>query len=296
MMKQNDPRKTAQTGQAMAEFLISMSLVMSVLLLGIVMLGKFNDTRNRTLMGSRYVAWERTVWTDGDSAKKLSNDPTTSEGWSITYGSPALSAGKQDSELKSEVIQRIIVGDNVHISGTDRKRSALATSTPAMWQDYGGKPFLTSAGDVNVSTNTGADPASSKTTTALAPFATVATGTGGEYQSRLNLPTRTLRSGTISLSIARDSDVLKRLWPKDDLLPAFSGLTFSDTNVLLANTWVPDGSDSNKAVFTHAVPATNVVLVQPYGYLGLKKYAPEISTIEFGRVQQDIVPSNRLSR
>ena len=53
----------------MAEFLISMTMVMSVLLLAIVMLGKFNDVRNRTLMGSRYVAWERTVWTDGDARK-----------------------------------------------------------------------------------------------------------------------------------------------------------------------------------------------------------------------------------
>src|ERR1700761_8928763 len=61
-MKRINAKRSAQAGQAMAEFLVSMIAVMSVLFLGIVMLGKFNDVRNRTLMGSRYVAWERTVW------------------------------------------------------------------------------------------------------------------------------------------------------------------------------------------------------------------------------------------
>jgi len=55
-MKRLDSKKAAQSGQAMTEFLVSMIAVMSVLFLAIVMLGKFNDVRNRTLMGSRYVA------------------------------------------------------------------------------------------------------------------------------------------------------------------------------------------------------------------------------------------------
>ncbi|RDK01963.1 hypothetical protein [Paraburkholderia lacunae] len=294
-MKRFDTRKPSQAGQAMVEFLVSMTLVMSALLLGIVMLGKFNDIRNRTLMGSRYVAWERTVWSNTDPKKNLVSDPTTAEGWSSTYGSGALTASKVDSELDSEVTQRVLARDNSPISSTDRKQTRLAATQPAMWNDYGGKPLLATAGDVVVSTSAGADPASSQTRYAVNPFGTMATGTGGQYQSQLSLPTRTLQSGTLSISIAQDSDVLKRLWPKDNLLPAFSGLTFSDTNVLMANTWVPDGTDSNKAVFSQAVPAANVVLVQPSGYLGLRKYAPEISSLEFGRVRQDVVPPNRLS-
>ncbi|CAE6763156.1 hypothetical protein R69927_03899 [Paraburkholderia domus] len=285
-----------QSGQAMAEFLIAMTLVMSVLLLGIAMLGKFNDVRNRTLMGSRYVAWERIVWTDGDAKKNLVSDSSTTEGWSSTYGTPALAASKLDSELKNEVMQRVITGDWSTLSGSDRKQIQLSNSLPAMWNDYGGQPLLTSAGDVAVATSVGTDPASSQTRSALVPFSTVATGTGGQYTSKLSLPTRTLQSGTVSISIAQDSDVLKRLWHKDNLLAAFSGLTFSDTNVLMSNTWVPDGSDKNKAVFSQAVPAANVVMVQPYGYLGLQKYAPEISTLEFGRSKQDVVPVTRLSR
>lgn len=280
----------------MAEFLISMTLVMSVLLLGIAMLGKFNDVRNRTLMGSRYIAWERTVWTDTVPKKGFISDPSTTEGWSSSYGSAALAAHKMDEELKSEVIQRVMAGDRSPVSGTDRKYGPSLGSRPAMWDDYGGNPLLASTADVVATTTASENPASSNARAAVTPFGTISTGTGGTYLSKLDLPTRTLQSGTLSISIARDSDVLKRLWPKDHLLPAFSGLTFSDTNVLMANAWVADGSDNAKAVFSQAVPAANVVLVQPYGYLGLQKYAPEISSLQFGLIQQDVVPANRLSQ
>lgn len=293
-MKRINKGTTAQTGQAMVEFLISMIMVMSVLLLAIVMLAKFNDVRNRTLMGARYVAWERTVWTDGDARKNLIGDPATTEGWSGPHGSAALSVSKSDGELKAEMLQRIVAGDGSLISSMDRKLTELPSSQPAMWNDYGGNPLLASADDVVVATNASANPASSRNDIAVAKWPIATTG-GGQYMAQLSLPTRTLQSGTVSISVAQDSRVLKRLWPKDNLVPAFSGLTFSDTNVLMTNTWVPDGSDSNKSVISGAVPAANVALVPPARYQGLKKYAPEISDLEFGLIQQDVVPAGRLS-
>jgi hypothetical protein len=90
--------------------------------------------------------------------------------------------------------------------------------------------------------------------------------------------------------------VLKRLWPKENLVPALRGLTFSDTNVLMANTWVPDGSSNNLAMFSQAVPAANVSLMPSSMYQGMQKYAPEISTLQFGRIQQDVVPPSRLNQ
>ncbi|MFM0508953.1 hypothetical protein [Paraburkholderia sp. RL17-373-BIF-A] len=294
-MKRIDTANVRQTGQAMVEFLISMTMVMSVLLLAIVMLGKFNDIRNRTLMGSRYLAWERTVWTDGDATKNLVSDPTTTEGWSSAYGSAALGTSKLDTELKGEVMQRILAGDGSPVTSADRTQNQLSASQPAMWNDYGGNPLLASAGDVAVGTGVAADLASGQTSSALAQWA-VPTATGNQYLAHLNLPTRSLRSGTLSISVAQNNDVLKRLWPKDDQLPAFSGLTFSDTNVLTTDSWVPDGSDSNKALFSQAVPAANATLVPSTGYRSLQKYAPEISTLEFGRIRQDVVPPTRLNQ
>ncbi|CAD6557658.1 hypothetical protein LMG28727_06407 [Paraburkholderia kirstenboschensis] len=295
MKRTHSGTAAAQAGQAMVEFLVAMITVMSVLMLAIIMLGKFNDVRNRTLMGSRYVAWERTVWTDSDPAKNLAGDPTTTEGWSSNYGSAALAASKTDSDIKGEVLERIMAGDGAAISGTDRNQTQLAATQPAMWNDYGGKPLLASASDVQVSTSAAADPESSRTTSALNKWP-VPTTAGTAYAAQLSLPTRTLQSGAVSVAIAQDSDVLKRLWPKDHLLPAFSGLTFSDTNVLMTNTWVPDGSNSNKAVFSQAVPAANVALVPSNGYQSLQKYAPEITTLQFGRIQQDVVPPSRLNQ
>ena len=283
----------AQAGQAMVEFLVAMITVMSVLMLAIIMLGKFNDVRNRTLMGSRYAAWERTVWTDSDPAKNLAGDPSTTEGWSSKYGSAALAASKTDSDIKGEVLERIMAGDGAAISGSDRNQTQLAATQPAMWNDYGGNPLLASASDVQVSTSAAADPESSHTTSALNKWP-VPGATGASYEAQLSLPTRTLQSSAVSVAIAQDSEVLKRLWPKDHVLPAFSGLTFSDTNVLMTNTWVPDGADSNKAVFSPAVAAANVTLVPPNTYQSLQKYAPEISTLQFGRIQQDVVPPSRL--
>jgi hypothetical protein len=288
-------KASAQSGQAIAEFLVSMTMVMSVLLLAIVMLGKFNDVRNRTLMSSRYVAWERTVWTDGDENRNLAADPATTEGWSSSYGSAALSVSKADAELKAEVMQRLMAGDATPIPGTDREQTGLAASRPAMWKDYGGNPLLASADDVAVGTGVAADPDSARSGAALAHWS-VPTAAGAPYIAHVSVPTSTLQSGSVSISIAQNSDVLKRLWPKNGQFPAFSGLTFADTNVLMSNTWVPDGADSNEKLFGQAVPAAHVTLVPSSGYLGLKKYAPEISTLEFGRIQRDVVPPGRLSQ
>jgi hypothetical protein len=294
-MKRIVARRPAQSGQAMVEFLVSMTAVMAVLFLGIVMLAKFNDVRNRTLMGSRYVAWERTVWTDSDPTKNLARDSTTTEGWSASFGSAALAASKVDSEIQHEVMQRFMGGDGGVPSGRDRRQSQLPGSQPAMWNDYSGQPLLAAAGDVLVTTSVDNDPSNSLATSAGSSFGNVLTAAGARYSAQLNLPTRTLQSGNLSISIAKNNDTLKRLWPKNGLVPVFSGLTFTDTNVLMTNTWVPDGSTSAKALFSQAVPAAQAALIQPSVYQGLQKYAPEITTLQPGRVQQDVVPANRLS-
>lgn len=292
-MKPANLKAGRQAGQAIVEFLVAMILVLSVLLLGIVMLGKFNDVRNRTLMSARYVAWERTVWTDGDLEKNLASNPDTTEGWSSAYGESALSASKTDAELKGEVMQRVIVSDRAPLADQDRRETTLAAVLPAMWNDYGGNPLLASEAAVTVASRATDDPVAANGKDALTQWS-MPTADGGQFDAHLDLPTRTLQAGSVSISVAQNNKVLKRLWPKDDRLPAFNGLTFSDTNVLMTNTWVPDGSDSNKKVFEQAVAAANATIVPSNLYMGLQKYAPEISTLEFGRIEQDVVPPNRL--
>lgn len=94
---------------------------------------------------------------------------------------------------------------------------------------------------------------------------------------------------TVDMPVGQANKALKRLWP------TFNGLTFTDTNVLLTNTWSPDGRSGAVNLFTSAVPAANATLVKPSTYQGLKPYAPEADTVQFGRVQPDVVPADRLS-
>ncbi|MEZ0600642.1 hypothetical protein ACAX43_00545 [Paraburkholderia sp. IW21] len=290
-MKRMNARRASQSGQAIVEFLVATTLVMSVLFLAIVMLGKFNDVRNKTLMGSRYVAWERTVWSDGDSAKNLSSDPASTEAWSASYGQTALSTNKMDDEMRREFLQRFASANGAPIKSTDRNKGSLPSAQQTMWEDHSGKSFLGSANDVSVTTVSSKDPATNLNQYTGSSFGSVQTASGGTYSATMALPTRTLETGTLAIAIAQDSDTLKRLWP------GFTGLSFSDTNVLLTNTWLAEGSANSKALFAKAVPAANTNVVQPSLYNGLQKYAPEIGTtakLEFGRIQQDVLPNDRL--
>lgn len=287
-MKLLRPQDKAQSGQAIAEMLVATTSVLSVLLLAIVMLGKFNDVRNKTLMGSRYVAWERTVWLDSSTTGPNSGSGSDQD-WAKQYGDLAMTVSKSDAEIKNEFLQRTLSTNGTAILGTDRHIAQLPSAQQAMWRDYGGTPFMSSTGNVVASTGTSDDP-SAAVTSNTSSFGKMPTVSGGMYATSMNLPTHNLQSGTLSITVANDSDALKHLWK------GFNGLTFQDTNVLLTNTWLPDGSTKAKAQFAQAVPAANATLINSALYMSMQKYAPEIGStaqIEFGRIQQDVVPNNR---
>ncbi|TAL98983.1 MAG: hypothetical protein EPN73_00040 [Paraburkholderia sp.] len=281
-------RKPSQHGQAMTEFLVATSLVMGVLLFAVATLGKFNDVRNKTLMGARYIAWERTVWGNGAT---MGASPAASgdNDWYAQYGSGTQQPAKSDTELQREVIQRMLAQNGVPIAGGDRLNNRLPAVASAMWEDHGGHAFLGATGDVVVSSSRDESPAANLAQYSADPFGSMSTSDSGTFKASMNLATRNLQTGTLSVSVAKDSDALKNIWP------GFSGLTFSDTNVVLANTWLSEGAAKSERLFTAATPAANASLVNPSLYMGLKKYAPEIDTLQFGRIERDVVPANRLS-
>ncbi|PHS25411.1 MAG: hypothetical protein COA83_05670 [Methylophaga sp.] len=59
---------TKQTGQAMTEFVVSVSYVFLGLFVIVPTFGKIMDLQFQTQQASRYVAWERTVWFDQGEA------------------------------------------------------------------------------------------------------------------------------------------------------------------------------------------------------------------------------------
>ncbi len=64
-----------QGGQAMVEMVAGLALVFVIGFLAMAMFGRLNDVRNKVLIGSRYVAWERTVWINPDDTG------TGTDGW-----------------------------------------------------------------------------------------------------------------------------------------------------------------------------------------------------------------------
>ncbi|WP_241018280.1 hypothetical protein [Paraburkholderia sp. Tr-20389] len=266
-------RARAQSGQALMEFLVATMLATSVLLLGIVMLGRFNDIRNHTLMGARYAAWERTVWIDA-----AASGPTT-RNWFARYGTDALQVQKSDQQIQRELLARLMAGGD-----------AERRSQPAMWKDPSGTALLDDARDVTVRTN---ESGLSLQLDAYMSngFGSMPTAAGGApFSATLDLPSDALRSATLRIATGMHSDALRRLWK------GFDGFVIDDTNVLLANTWLPEGAPRAEALFAQAVPAANAPLIVPSLYRKLRVYAPEIDTLEFGRIRADVVPADRLAR
>lgn len=279
---------TGAKGQAMVEFLVVTMFASGVLFIALAMLGKFSDIRNKTLLGARYAAWERSVWLDAE-ADPSSARARSERDWFAAYGSGALLLTKSDTEIQREFLQRTIAANGAPLLGADRDTDRLPAAGQAMWRDHSGEPLLGAAQDVVASTLAAPIPAAELASYTDAPYGSVRTAAGTTYTATLDLPTRNLQTGTVSVAIGKQSDALKRLWPR------FDGLTFSDTNALLTNTWLPEGSASGRALFTRAVPAAHAELVPSAQYRRLRPYAPEIDTLEFGRVLHDVVPNDRLA-
>jgi hypothetical protein len=280
-------RVCAQSGQALVEFLVATMLGTSVLLLAIVMLGKFNDIRNRTLMGSRYAAWERTVWIDSEAGGSTSRD------WYARNGSDALQLHKNDQEIQRELLARVVAGNGAPIAGTDRSADFGAggqgVSQPAMWKDPGGAALLDDARDVSISTGEADMPTQLDAHTSNG-FGSMPTPSGAPFAATLDLPSRALQTASLRIATGMHSDALRRLWTD------FDGFAIADTNALLTNAWLPEGAVRANALFAQAVPAAHAPLIMPSLYQGLRVYAPEIDTLESGRIRDEVVPADRLAR
>ncbi|GJH06270.1 hypothetical protein [Paraburkholderia terrae] len=280
-------RVRAQSGQALVEFLVATMLAASVLLLAIVMLGKFNDIRNHTLMGSRYGAWERTVWIDSEAGGSTSRD------WYARNGSDALQVHKNDQAIQRELLARVVAGNGAVVAGTDRNAEDGAggqgLSQPAMWKDHSGAALLDDARDVSISTGETDLPTQLDAYTSSG-FGSMLTASGAPFAATLDLPSRALQTASLRIAAGTHSDALRRLWT------GFDGFAIDDTNALLTNAWLPEGAARAKALFAQAVPAANAPLIAPSLYQGLRVYAPEIDALEFGRIRDDVVPVDRLAR
>lgn len=90
---------TRQRGSSMVEFFTSL-LVFVPLFIGIPLLGKYADIKHQTIEASRYVAWERTVYSE--PGVSMRNDS-----WRDSGGGVHLEAEKSSAQIMVEAEQRM---------------------------------------------------------------------------------------------------------------------------------------------------------------------------------------------
>ncbi len=255
-----------QGGQAMLEFVVAAMTVLGVLFLAMAMLGKFSDVRNKALMASRYAGWERTVWTV---------DP----GWATSHGR---FASKSDEDIRSEFVQRVVGHEPSALSAGDRQVRKLPSGMAPMWKDHSGAAFLRNYADVTLASGVSETPAAT-----LKPI-TVGMGAANAVGAGFDLATKNLHRSEVGFSVAGDNAALRALWP------GWSGFAIQDRTVLLTNAWTPDGRSGTLAVVREAVPTSKGGVIDTALTVGLAAFAPEITSLDLGRIRPDVVPADRL--
>ncbi|CAM2156648.1 conserved protein of unknown function [Pararobbsia alpina] len=251
------------SGQALVEVLVIAGGALVVAYLALNMIGHLSDARDRSLMASRYAAWERTVYFDDTS-------------WSPTYGSANT---KSDSQIRSEIAQRVL-GHDTKVSSNDSASNALSATPEPMWRDVAGQDMLRNYNDLQVSHTT-------STTGTVADKSVALLDTLSGIGAGFDLPVKNQQSANVSLRMAYDNPTLSTLWP------SWKGVTFSDHSVVLTNSWTPDGSDKAKAMIADAVPTAKGSLIE-YGLDALAAVGTDITSLDLGRIQPDVVPQDRL--
>jgi len=279
-----------QRGQAMVEMVAGLGMVFIVGFLAMAMLGKLNDVRNKVLIGSRYVAWERTVWTNPDDAG------TGSDGWWYRkFGAGAQGVTKTDDVLANEFLARVVAPRRPSLTSHDGS-IALSAAIPPAWRDPGDTTFVGSARDIVVSTR-----ATDRMTGGLTK---IANKTIGVYQSprvrqevAFQMASRTAQDGQVSVNVGLRGEFAKRLWP------TLSQLTFRDTTTLVTNTWTPDGRlGLVSAVGPEvAAPAAKLdAMLQTRDRQTLVKAMDGVNSVlgpayfKPGRIEADVVPAGVL--
>lgn len=255
--------RTGARGQAMVEVLAVAGSALIIAFLALHMLGHLSDARDRTLSASRYAAWERTVYFD---------DPS----WAPTYGNAIT---KSDAQIRSEIAQRVL-GHDTGLTSNDGSANALASTPEPLWRDVAGKDMLQRYSDLQVSSSSGSTgTAADKALNALG----LVSGIGAGF----DLPVNNQQRANVSLHLGYNSPTLSKLWP------SWQGVTFADHNAVLTNTWTPDGSDKAKAMIANAVPTAKGAVLA-YGLDVLAPLGIDITHLDLGRIEPDVVPKDRL--
>jgi len=263
----------------MVELLIVASFVLIPLFLAIPLLGKYLDVRSNAVQGARYAAWERTVWYGGDAASSI--------GWG-SFTNKWKANAKTDGAIQAELRARQFAetGVNDRFSSAD---GSASLKQKVLWHDRAGTK-MADYQDVGNTIANGKAPGTLNII--LKPIADLAATLGpftlemkGAYTATVNVNVADIDTGSFLLKSTKTN--------------------FSEKNVLLANGWNaagPNATDKTsvkqqvKGLTPTSIIATEVGGVKIIDYVlgALSLFLPEVSKLEPGKIEPDVVPPDRL--
>lgn len=264
----------------MVEFVLAAVLFLIPVFLIVPLLGKYIDMKGTAIMGARYAAWERTVWYGGNAS---------SVSWE--------GADKTDGEIRNEVRSRIFSdrwgSGDTGISANDKSSTGWAgQGRKKSWYNRDGGAMLANYDSVAQTLENRDTPGLANDVLNL--IVTVADAIGpftlemkGLYAAEVSVTANTL---PIGMTLYND--------PAQAFNPG--PLTFSDTNVILSNTWSANGAAHVKKQTEGLTPTSifsNPVIKTIWDIaritLGVVA-APELLFLEIGKIEPDVVPPDRL--
>ncbi len=260
----------------MTEFVIGSVLFALPMLLLIPLMGKYLDMRATAVQGARYVAWERTVFYGGTSA-------------SVTWPANDKDAGT----IQNEVRQRLF-SEGTAIAGGDGAAGGWGGSgIKSNWYNRDGSAMLADYDAVGQSLSNDDTPNIASDLLSLIVTVTDAIGS-------FTLETKGLYTGSVSVGVT--TQPINNSLSFDSASAFDPGtLTFSESNVILANGWEAGGADHVKTQ-TQGLTPTSVFATDPVktifdvvkGVLAAAS-AQELWNLDLGKIEPDVVPPDRLT-
>ena len=300
----------------MVEALIASALVLVPLFLAVPVIAKYLDIRSHVVQAARYAAWERSVWFGGDAAEPMG----------FSSGNTWDANAKDDGVISTEIGARILSESNTGSGFPDgsNSTSGFLYDPQNFWRDRGGN-VLANYGDASgvfsgaaaTVTSPGNYQAPGLFNDLFSPVMKVASvitnftvDTHAQYTAQVGLSVK---------QVAFNPDTGLGGCPgcPIDFLASGTAQNFSETNVLVANTWSANGPGSLKdygddktkgvlkmSVFNQVYGLTPTSLINPPS--GAFRTAldvlqtialiffPELSTLDLGKIDVDQVPDDRL--
>jgi hypothetical protein len=269
----------------MAEFLV-VCLVLIPLFLAIPLLGKYMDINQNAAQGSRYVAWERTVWTPDK---------------------------KSNAQLENEVRNRVFTAPGTPLHASDGA-GPPAQYNP-LWTNPAGQPMLANYGDVTASTETGPGQTSpgliyNKVTSTLVDIFNTVMGwleaIGGVRQSQFQVNIKGMYSSATSVNVAQQGSPGGSGMIPSLLYVAPIAIT-PRSNVIITDAWQVSGPGSGNHCASGQDPHSELCQVANLvpttalsGWIGdltsaVGDVIPEFKNLDYGRIVPDQAPKDRQS-